>query len=72
MTQILTLNHVLATRGLNGKDLAHSLGKTESTVSRWRGGLKPSEESRRLIITELELTKDEIAALGWAEEPTHA
>jgi transcriptional regulator with XRE-family HTH domain len=72
MHQPLTLNHVLATRGLNGKQLAHQLGTTESTVSRWRRGLEPSETMKARISEALDLAEAEVVALGWAEETSHA
>lgn len=58
----------MASRGATSRDLAVSLQTTESTVSRWRNGIKPSPLNRRRIIRKLKLTEQEIADLGWAEE----
>lgn len=65
--QKLSLNHVLAVRGLNGKALAKRLDATESTVSRLRNGLEPSEDMKRRIIGALDLNEHEIRGLGWEE-----
>lgn len=74
MTQAVTLNHLLAIRGLNGKQFARLLDTTESEVSRLRAKQtdKITPKRREQIIEALELTAGEVAALGWEKEETRA
>lgn len=63
--QTLSLNHLLATRGMSGEALAKAIGADPSSVSRWRNGLKPGPTRREQITAALDLNEHEIQALGW-------
>jgi transcriptional regulator with XRE-family HTH domain len=66
-----TLAGLMDQRGVKAKALANALGTDASTVSRWRGGLRPGKTFQPLIVAELGLTDVEIAALGWDGEPAN-
>ena len=70
--QIASLNDLLATREMKGRELARLLDKTEATVSGWRRGLVPSKENRDAIYAALDATDEEITALGWEKEAVGA
>jgi len=60
-----TLSDVLAAREMTGKALAHAIGATESQVSNYRRGLRPSPERARQMYDALQMTDEEILSLGW-------
>jgi hypothetical protein len=65
---VTTLHELLLSRDRTGQWLAREVETTESTVSKWRRGLIPSEANRKRIYATLEATQEEIAALGWEQE----
>jgi hypothetical protein len=67
----LSLSDLLLSRRRSSKWLARELDTTEATVSRWRKAPVPSEANRRAIYAALQLTDEEIAALGWEKEPAN-
>jgi transcriptional regulator with XRE-family HTH domain len=70
----MTANHqtdlsaILQGRKMTGKALAHAIDATESQVSNYRRGLRPSPSRARQISEALGLSADEIDALGWDTE----
>lgn len=62
------LAKIMDARGVKLRQLASALDAPESTVSRWRSGVKPSRHYRLELVRELSLTASEIKALGWDEQ----
>lgn len=60
-----TLNDLLAARQITGKALANAIGATESQVSNYRRGLRPTPPRAKQMSDALGLSDDELAALGW-------
>lgn len=63
-----TFNRVLASRGISGAALARAIGTGEGNVSRVRNGMRPGENLAKRISEALNLTDEEIEALGWDTE----
>jgi len=66
-----SLGDLLVSRDRSSKWLARELDTTESTVSRWRGGLIPVKSNRDRVYAALGLSAEEIEALGWEKEPAN-
>lgn len=68
-----TLKRLMDDREMLAKRLATAVGTDASTVSRWRNGMQPGEEWRKKICKAMELSTEDLVALGWhAEEPVDA
>jgi len=65
ITERTDLNSLMADREITGKALAHAVGATESQVSNYRRGLRPSSTRARQIYEALKLSQAEIDSLGW-------
>jgi transcriptional regulator with XRE-family HTH domain len=60
-----TFGNLLRQRGLTGKQVAHAAALSESRISDIRRGLTPGKQTQERLIAALEMTDQEIAALGW-------